>query len=351
MAYTTAPDSSAHFQSTLYTGNASTLNVVNGGNSNLQPDWVWLKNYGTSGKDYGIFDSTRGTTKMLSSNNASAQSTIATSLTAFNSDGFTLGADGGPNANASSNVAWQWKANGGTTSSNSSGSITSTVQVNQNAGFSIVKYTGTGSNATVGHGLSTAPDFILIKILGTGTSWAIYSPYLENDTTRLMELNSTGAQLTSATYWNSTKPTSTVFSIGTYGGVNSSSSEFIAYCFTPTKGFSAFGSYTGSGNADGPFLYTGFQPGFTMIKRWDGTSNWNIHDSARSPYNPTVADLFANTNDDQETGNGNSIDYYANGFKMTNATNSLNGNGIAYLYMSFAKAPFVSTNNVAGTAG
>ena len=120
MAYTTAPDSSAHFQTTLYTGNASTLNVVNGGNSNLQPDWVWLKNYGTSGKDYGIFDSTRGTTKMLSSNNNSSESTIATSLTSFNSDGFTLGSDGGPNANSSSNVAWQWKANGGTTSTSGS---------------------------------------------------------------------------------------------------------------------------------------------------------------------------------------------------------------------------------------
>ena len=164
MAYTTIDDPSKYFQIALYTGNAGTNNIVNDGNSDLQPDWVWIKNRSTGGKDHGLFDSTRGTTKQLNSNNNNAENTVSTSLTAFNSDGFTLGADGGPNANSDSHVAWQWKANGGTTSTNSSGSSNSTVQANTTAGFSIVKRTGTGSaGATYGHGLGAVPDVIINK--------------------------------------------------------------------------------------------------------------------------------------------------------------------------------------------
>ena len=195
MAYTTIDDPSKYFQIALYTGNAGTNNIVNDGNSDLQPDWVWIKNRSTGGKDHGLFDSTRGTTKQLNSNNNNAENTVSTSLTAFNSDGFTLGADGGPNANSDSHVAWQWKANGGTTSTNSSGSSNSTVQANTTAGFSIVKRTGTGSaGATYGHGLGAVPDVIINKGLNSN-EWYSYFKAIGGGT-HWIDLSGTGGSIT-----------------------------------------------------------------------------------------------------------------------------------------------------------
>tara|TARA_R110002012_G_scaffold282524_1_gene472274 strand:- start:2 stop:1084 length:1083 start_codon:yes stop_codon:yes gene_type:complete len=356
--YTAINDPSVYFQTALYTGNASTLNVVNGGNANLQPDWVWLKNYGTSGKDYGIFDSTRGTTKMLSSNNNSAESTNATSLTSFNTDGFTLGADGGPNANGSSNVAWQWKANGGTTASNSSGSVTSTVQANTTAGFSIVTYTATGSgDITVGHGLGAAPEVILTKTRSVSYDWRVFiSSDMGGGAGKSLQLDGTGSLATNNSY-PSPAPTSTVMTMGRGGDDNNNYANgqtLVSYCFRSIQGYSKFGNYYGNGNADGPFVYTGFKPAWLMYRNIDRSENWIIVDNKRNTINPVEgANLQANENDAQANETRWEEDFLSNGFKIrTNGSNNQASNsaGERIFYMTFASNPFVTSDGVPTTA-
>ena len=347
MAYTTIDDPSKYFQIALYTGNAGTNNIVNDGNSDLQPDWVWIKNRSTGGKDHGLFDSTRGTTKQLNSNNNNAENTVSTSLTAFNSDGFTLGADGGPNANSDSHVAWQWKANGGTTSTNSSGSSNSTVQANTTAGFSIVKRTGTGSaGATYGHGLGAVPDVIINKGLNAN-EWYSYFKSIGGGT-HWIALESDGAKVDDANMWNDTDATSTVFTVGNSGGSNGSSVEYIDYCFTAIQGYSKFGSYTGNYNADGPFIYTGFKPAFVMVKEADNANDWDLRDNARDPNNHVDTWLRPNTTD--QDGDSDAWDFLSNGFKIRQASNRNNRSGGTMIYMAFAEHPFVSSEGVPCTA-
>ena len=351
MAYTTIDDPSKYFQIALYTGNAGTNNIVNDGNSDLQPDWVWIKNRSTGGKDHGLFDSTRGTTKQLNSNNNNAENTVSTSLTAFNSDGFTLGADGGPNANSDSHVAWQWKANGGTTSTNSSGSSNSTVQANTTAGFSIVKRTGTGSaGATYGHGLGAVPDVIINKGLNTN-EWYSYFKAIGGGT-HWIDLSGTGAKVDDANMWNDTDATSTLFTVGNSGGSNGSSVEYIAYCFTSIQGYSKFGSYTGNANDDGPFIYTGFKPKFAIFKASSASGEgWAIRDSARSPFNQMSHKLSANVNAAEgTTADDNDCDFLSNGIKLRSNDNQMNKTGTTFIYMAFAEHPFVSSEGVPVTA-
>ena len=351
MAYTTIDDPSKYFQIALYTGNAGTNNIVNDGNSDLQPDWVWIKNRSTGGKDHGLFDSTRGTTKQLNSNNNNAENTVSTSLTAFNSDGFTLGADGGPNANSDSHVAWQWKANGGTTSTNSSGSSNSTVQANTTAGFSIVKRTGTGSaGATYGHGLGAVPDVIINKGLNSN-EWYSYFKAIGGGT-HWIDLSGTGAKVDDANMWNDTDATSTLFTVGNSGGSNGSSVEYIAYCFTSIQGYSKFGSYTGNANDDGPFIYTGFKPKFAIFKASSASGEgWAIRDSARSPFNQMSHKLSANVNAAEgTTADDNDCDFLSNGIKLRSNDNQMNKTGTTFIYMAFAEHPFVSSKGVPVTA-
>ena len=351
MAYTTIDDPSKYFQIALYTGNAGTNNIVNDGNSDLQPDWVWIKNRSTGGKDHGLFDSTRGTTKQLNSNNNNAENTVSTSLTAFNSDGFTLGADGGPNANSDSHVAWQWKANGGTTSTNSSGSSNSTVQANTTAGFSIVKRTGTGSaGATYGQGLGAVPDVIIIKGLNSN-EWYSYFKAIGGGT-HWIDLSGTGAKVDDANMWNDTDATSTLFTVGNSGGSNGSSVEYIAYCFTSIQGYSKFGSYTGNANDDGPFIYTGFKPKFAIFKASSASGEgWAIRDSARSPFNQMSHKLSANVNAAEgTTADDNDCDFLSNGIKLRSNDNQMNKTGTTFIYIAFAEHPFVSSEGVPVTA-
>ena len=351
MAYTTIDDPSKYFQIALYTGNAGTNNIVNDGNSDLQPDWVWIKNRSTGGKDHGLFDSTRGTTKQLNSNNNNAENTVSTSLTAFNSDGFTLGADGGPNANSDSHVAWQWKANGGTTSTNSSGSSNSTVQANTTAGFSIVKRTGTGSaGATYGHGLGAVPDVIINKGLNSN-EWYSYFKAIGGGT-HWIDLSGTGAKVDDANMWNDTDATSTLFTVGNSGGSNGSSVEYIAYCFTSIQGYSKFGSYTGNANDDGPFLYTGFKPKFAIFKASSASGEgWAIRDSARDPFNQMSGKLSANVNAQEgTTADDNDCDFLSNGIKLRSNDNQMNKTGTTFIYIAFAEHPFVSSEGVPVTA-
>jgi hypothetical protein len=352
MAYTTIDDPSAYFHTQLYTGDGSSDNAItNDANSgDFKPDWLWIKSRSYADL-HNVFDSSRGRDKRIFPNlsNAEGSSSPDNFLKSFDTDGFTTGNDAGMNTSSGTLVAWQWKANGGTTSSNTDGTITSTVQVNTTAGFSIVKYTGTGSNATIGHGLGVAPSWVLCKDRdGTGV-WVTWQNTLAGN--QALELQSTNGVADEPTSWNSTVPSSTVFSVGTRGGTNASSNNFVAYCFAEKQGFSKFGSYTGNGNADGTFVYTGFKPAWIMTKRTDANNEaWNIQDNKRSPFN--VQDNFIQTDSDAEgSAGGTGIwDVLSNGFKLRQNLSSTNNSGSNYIYMAFAESPFVSSEGVPTTA-
>ena len=338
-----------YFNTKLYTGNASTNAITGVG---FQPDWVWIKDKGSAGYSHMLFDAVRGATKRLRSNSNAAESTIADTLTSFNSDGFTLGADASStevNRSSASYVSWNWKANG-QGSSNTDGSINTTAtSANTTSGFSISTYTGTGSNATVGHGLGAVPKVVLVKGLGHTSQWYMY--HVGTGANGVMLLDNNAAKTTDTVSWQNTTPTSSVFSIGNDGGTNGSGNTYIAYCFAEKKGFSKFGSYVGNGNADGTFVYTGFKPAFVMIKRYDsGTLDWNIYDSKRPAFNETNKALWANTNDNEANVGTHGIDLLSNGFKIRTSNDQLANNGGSFLYMCFAEEPLVSSNGVPATA-
>ena len=346
MAYTTTDDPSAYFQTALYTGNGSTQSITNDGNSDLQPDWVWIKERNNA-VDHQLQDSTRGVTKTLQSNSNNGESTLTDIITSFNSDGFSLGNNVTWNGSSDTYVAWQWKANGGTTSSNSDGSITSTVQANTTAGFSIVTWSGnTTAGATVGHGLGVAPHYVQVKRRDRdGDAWRGFWQPLGDE--KYLELNANDAEQDSTTgAWNDTSPTSSVFSLGSAAGINGG--NMLAYCFAPIQGYSKIGSYTGNGNADGTFIYTGFKPRFFMLKGTGNVSSWCMYDTARDPINQASQKIWANENNaEQSTG---AMDFLSNGIKMRINDNDFNGSGYQYLYMAFAENPFVATNGVPTTA-
>jgi len=232
-------------------------------------------------------------------------------------------------------------------SSNFSGTIQSTVSANSTAGFSIVKYTGTGSNATVGHGLNTAPKIILIKNRDAAHSWSVYSKHIGN--TKYLKLDTNSTEDTNATRFNSTDPTSTVFSLGTHGSGNASGEEFIAYCFTDVTGYSKFGSYSGNGNADGTFVYTGFKPAFFLVKAIDSVQDWFIYDNKRETYNLMQTRLRPSTSDAENTNAAYYMDFLSNGFKLYATNAGFNGSGINYIYMAFGQS-LVGSNNIPATA-
>jgi len=328
-----------------YTGNGSTSVTRSDTNAvNFTPDFVWIKSR-SSTNFHNLYDVNRivsGDHKRLYSNatNAEESSTFsgATNLNGFVSGGFTTGSGGDTNTNAATYVAWCWDANGSPVS-NTSGTITSTVSVNATAGFSVVTYTGTGSNATVGHGLGVAPSWIIVKgRSGAGAlNWMVYQKTMT--ATSYNYLNLTNAKETSSVLWNNTEPTSTVFSLGSNANVNNSTSPYVAYCWAEIAGFSKFGSYTGNGSADGPFIFTGFRPKWLMIKRTDTTQNWIIVDTSRDTYNITNKRLFANLSDAEDTGIPNYVDLLSNGFKCRDSNISYNASGGTYIVMAFAENP------------
>ena len=314
---------------TLYTGNGSTQSIVNA--AAFKPDLVWVKGR-SNATNHKLTDSVRGTTKALSSNLTDAEITDANGLTAFNSNGFTLGLDSSYNATSNTMVAWQWQAGQGSTSSNTNGSITSTVSVNASAGFSVVTYTGNGTNgATVGHGLGVAPAFFVVKTRGVTGNWQAYHSALTGTTAIL--LDSTGAAFASSAYWNNTNPTSSVFSLGTSSFVNVASQTQVAYCWTPIAGYSAFGSVSTNGAADNAFVYTGFLPRFVMLKRTDSTSDWIIWDTARNTFNVMGNRLYPNLSNAETS--VTDIDLLSNGFKLRSS-----GFSGTWIYAAFATAPF-----------
>jgi hypothetical protein len=316
---------------TLYTGNGGIQSVTNA--ASFKPDLVWNKVRSTA-NSHVLEDSVRGATKGLYSDSTSAEVTNADFLQSFNSGGFTVGPNALVNQSSATYVAWQWQAGQGSTSSNTNGSITSTVSVNASAGFSVVTYTGNGSGGqSVGHGLGVTPSVVLIKNRSGAADWIFYSKLTGSST--YLFLNSTAAASA-----DTVTQTSTVFTIGTASTVNGNGATYVAYCWTPITGFSAFGSYTGNGSADGTFVYTGFRPKFVMIKRTNTTGSWIIWDSVRGAYNLNNADLYPDLSIAEYASPTDAIDILSNGFKLRGTGAGSNGSGDTMIYAAWAENPF-----------
>ena len=339
---------SDYFNTLLRNGTGTGNTAVTG--VGFQPDLVWQKRRNTTGNHFWT-DSVRGSSKKIYSNTTDAEDTDANWVVSFDSDGYTMGSS---DYGTSDTVAsWNWLA-GGTASSNTDGSITSSVSANTTAGFSIVKYTGNAtSGATVGHGLGVVPKMILVKNLDAAENWSVYHDSIGN--TKFLRLNQTNATTTSSTIWNDTTPTSSVFTVGNGASVNGSGNDLIAYCFAEKKGYSKFGSYTGNGSTDGTFIFCGFKPAYVLTKSSsDGTKHWVCWDNKRAnTYNPQNERILTNTSNVAYESDTRAIDFLSNGFKMRdNGTDSssANSSGSTQIYMAFAEQPLVGTNNIPCTA-
>ena len=352
MAYSTITKASDHFNTITYTGNGSTQALTGVG---FQPDWVWLKSRSVA-KDHMVFDAVRGVQKSIRTNQNVAEDNSSEYLTTFGTDGFTLGGNGKTNQNSATYAAWNWKA--GTTSGITQGgaSITPTgYSFNATAGFSIIKYTGTGSTATIPHGLGVKPDLMIIKNLGATENWMVYHRAMDTSGSNTPEdyyllLNSTNGRVDEATVWNDTAPTANVFTVGSHAAVNQSGNAHIAYCFRQVPGYSRIGSYIGNGNNDGPFVNCGFKPAFVIAKRINGTGYlWYLRDEVRSPINPMDQKIDVASSGAESNDGNNKIDFYSNGFKMRHSLGQSNENSYGYIFWSFGQA-LVGSNNIPVTA-
>ena len=351
MAYTNIDDPSAYFQAFIYTGNATNDRAITlDGNSDLQPDFYWYK--ARNSNYHYVTDSSRGNTKYIYPNDSLAEATNSgnTYVKSFDTNGVTLGAgDSGTNTNGVSFANWAWKANGGTTASNSDGSITSTVQANQDAGFSIVTFTGNGTDgATVGHGLGAVPAMVLFKCRDTAnTDWRTYHQSISP--TNAVSLNSGGAEYSASSRFGGTF-TSTLLKVENDTGVNRNTSPMIAYCWAEKQGYSKFGSYVGNGDNNGPFVYTGFKPAFVITKVTDDARDWRMWDAARDTFNVVEKYLTPNTTGTEGTTSTLNIDFLSNGFKLRGNHVSTNQSGKTFIYMAFAENPFVTSTGIPTTA-
>ena len=349
MAYTTINKHTAHFNTKLWVGNQTAGKAITG--VGFQPDLVWIKDR-TNANHHRATDSVRGVGKGLIPSLDWAEQTEATGVTSFDSDGFTVSTNSDYNANSANMVSWNWKG-GGTGSSNSDGSITSTVSANTTAGFSVVKYTGAGGNSTVGHGLGVKPKIIIIKRLDSANGWIMYNEVLGHS--KYMILNTNAVEASNSTFFNATSPTSSVFTVGNDAGVNGGSNTCVAYCFAEKIGFSRFGHYKGNASSDGVFVYTGFKPSWLMIKRTNSSENWHIFDIKRNPQYPTSSSyggmatrLMANLNNSTDLSQGG-FEFLSNGLKMTTNWAGGNGSGDTFIYMCFGQS-LVGSNNIPCTA-
>jgi hypothetical protein len=341
MAYTPIDKSDEYFNTVLYTGTGATLSITGVG---FQPDWVWTKGRSVAYSHY-LYDSVRGVGNRLISNSTSNEDASVFGVSSFDSDGFTLGTDVGANNNGSTFVGWNWKA-GGTAVSNTDGSITSSVSANTTAGFSIVSWTGNNTaGATIGHGLSSTPFMIIVKNRNDVTNWRVYHQALGN--TGALALQDTAAFTASTGYWNDTSPTSSLVTLGSTDQTNGTN-PMVAYCFADVKGFSKFGSYTGNGSTDGTFVYTGFKPGFVMVKRTDSVNDWCLYDGTRDTYNVVQDKLQPNQSSAES--DDSSMDFVSNGFKFRFTGGNFNASGGTYIYMAFAENPFVTSTGIPATA-
>ena len=358
MAYSTIEDPSAHFQTAIYAGDSSNSTVIsNDGNSDLQPDFIWIKNRTSTGStvsSHMLFDSSRGigtgaNSPILSSDSTGTESTNSNGLQAVSSDGFTPGSMTRTNETGKNYVAWQWKANGGTTSSNTDGDITTTVQVNSTAGFSIITDSpGNNTARTIGHGLGAKPDFIIRRARNRGENWNVYHSGFESTLPGgFWGLDTTAAYNDAATS-GYTSVSTTTFGVGTDYSVNGNY-NYVTWAWTEKQGYSKFGKYVGNGNSDGPFVYTGFKPAFVMIKRTDDIGGWTIYDHKRG-YNGNNYELFPNSNEAEYTGTSYfEADILSNGFKLRQTDGQINASGGTYIYAAFAEHPFVANGIPATT--
>ena len=339
----TVLNGASYMAATLWSGTSALQTVTGVG---FQPDFTWIKNR-SAAYNHIVSDVVRGASSgyyaKLTPNSTASEAAYGPgdygSITTFNSNGFILNSANSDwnqtNQSGSNYVGWSWKANG-TGVSNTAGTITSSVSANTSAGFSVLTYTGTGATATMGHGLGAVPSMMIMKKRSNAGSWKVYHTVLGN--TQIVELNDTAAAQTSSTYWNNTSPTSTLITVGSNGDINASGETYVAYCFAPITGYSAFGSYTGNGSTDGPFIYLGFRPRFVLWKRTDSTGSWYIQDTTRSPYNQSTLSLYPNLADAETS--GDDMDYLSNGFKVRDTFSMINASGGTYLYAAFAENPF-----------
>ena len=341
MAFTTINNGSLFMNTKLYTGDSASSRTIAG--IGFEPSLTWNKPR-TTANDHQWVDAVRGGGKVISSNLADAEYTAGNTILSFNSDGFTCGDGASVNANGVDYVSWNWKANGAG-SANTDGSISSTVSANTTSGFSIVSYTGTGANATIGHGLGSTPKMIIVKNRSNIHDWRVYHASL--GATHDIYLSSTDAKNDSTTPWNDTEPTSSVFTVGTANGTNQNGDSLIAYLFAEKQGYSKFSSYIGNGNADGTFVYTGFKPAFVMIKATSGTENWQMYDNKRLGYNVDNNMLRANLSNAEQT--DDDIDILSNGFKLRRNSGAFNNSGSTYIYMAIGQS-LVGTNNIPNNA-
>ena len=346
------PDGRVAMAATTYTGDgAATKTIATAVNGvSFQPDFTWVKRRSAAGS-HVLQDVIRGFvgTAKLASNATDAENNTGGAtdpaegyVSAVSSTGFTVTKGTGQqvNENGATYVAWQWKA-GGAAVSNTAGSITSSVSANTTAGFSVVTYTGTGANATVGHGLGVAPSMVIVKCRGTAArEWPVYHSSLTS-AAYVVFLNQTSAQASLPTIWNSTAPTSTVFSLGNSGQSNEAST-MVAYCFAPVAGYSAFGSYVGNSSSDGPFIYTGFRPRYVLLKSSSDAVNWYVYDTSRDTGNLAGNQLYPNLSNAEVSSVG--IDILSNGFKVRYNASPLNASGSTYIYACFAEVPFAYAN-------
>ena len=352
MAYTTINKSSLHMNTKLYTGDGATSHALTG--VGFQPDLCWIKKRSSPATDHNLNTSVNlgsGTASqyvLTSNSNEELQDNGSTYFQSLDSDGFTIGNSDKVNANSATFASWNWKANGAG-SANTDGSINSTVSANTTSGFSIVKYTGTGSNATVGHGLGVAPSMIIFKrLVGNGWNWTVYHKSMGNNYFMSLNLSNAQSNTSSSTYFQDTTPTPSVFYIGDSGHLNGN--DIVAYCFADKTGYSKMGSYIGNGNVDGSFIYTGFKPTFILIKKTTGTANdWYMFDSTRSPSNVISKFLLANNDAVEYTASSQDLDILSNGWKIRNSNNGNNTNGETYTYMAFGQS-LVGTNNIPNNA-
>jgi len=331
-AYTTIDNPELYFQCKIWSGNATDdTSITLDGSENMQPDFVWTKRRNAS-TNHDLWDAVRGALEQIASNNTEAEATISSSLKSFNSDGFTVGTNTNLNASGGTYVAWCWKESA-------------------TAGFDIVAYTGSGSAHTISHSLSAVPSVVILKGRSFGDGWGQYHKTSGNPA--ILAFDGDVADRYSSKwgpFFNSTAPTSSVFSVGTDTAINTSSGTHIAYLFAEKQGFSKFGSYKGNGNADGPFVFTGMRPAYVVVRRTDSAENWFVFDNKRDTFNPEDTFIRPNLTNADADESGGALDFLSNGFKIRNSGDSFNNSSGTYVFMAFAEQPFVNSNGVPGNA-
>ena len=354
MAYTAIDDSSAYFKVQLYTGDGGTTQAItfNDTDTNMQPDWVWIKMRSES-QSHILVDSVRGANKYLGANHTGAEGTDINSVTVFGSDGFTVGNDDSVNKNTGTYVSWNWKG-GGSASANSDGSTASSVSANTTAGFSVVSYTGAGAT-TYGHGLGATPNVIIIKKRTSDSgnnNWFVYHDKVitaGGSNKSFLTLNETGALSANGSATTFTSVSSTTFGVGTDDIISESSHTFIAYCFAEKKGHSKFGKYVGNNDNDGPYVFTGFKPAFVIVKRTDSADDWKMVSRKVEVHNTMNQSVKANTNAAEAAESDHAMDLLSNGFKFRENNAAFNTSG-TYVYMAWAQEPFVTSEGLPTTA-